>query len=169
MSETKDKTRIWNDCATCAYKHLTAAYAAMTAEPSEVSASVDGDTLMNARAAIALREYESGYAGNLHLAAGCLGMAELLAGEDADSFREARLALPRQTFGVPRFGAHAWAGANFVEALREFPELSSRVQAHKWVAADGFYVDSVPEFLEMLIDQIDWLSKTYEIGVTTHG
>ena len=168
-AEGKDKSLIWDDCAECAYKHLTAAYAAFTtgAPPSEVAAA----GVYVARAWIAMREAETGYDGNAALAVGCLAMAELLAagGNGGSYFRDARFRAlerdyrhAREIIDAP--SAAAFVAAHFAEALRELPALADRFQQETYFRDGGFSVEDPAAFAELLIKLIRWVSETYEIG-----
>ena len=167
MMDDKDKSMIWEDCPACAYKHLTAAYSSLTAADL-VRPEVPTSEVYAARAVVAIRESQTGYTGNLALAAGCLAMAECLNEEEAPAYRDARLALMegRGTaeicFGIPRPGA--FAAAHFTEALRELPALADRVQVEKYFSPHGFKGGGLPEALDMLREQIKWVSETYELG-----
>lgn len=174
--ETRDKSLIWEDCAQCAYKHLTAAYAALTsvAGPQYVPAH----KVYIARAQIALREEEAGYRGNRDLAIGCLAMAETLEYGDpqladiGNTLRQLRLELtttPCTRFHLPIVGPEAYAGAHFTEAIRELPELADRMPVSEWLMGGEFNCENPLEFRETLIKQIKWLKGTYEIGAMKHG
>lgn len=175
--EGKDKSLIWEDCAQCAYKHLTAAYAALTSVTGP--RYVPAHRVYLARAQIAIREAEAGYVGNRDLAVGCLAMAETL-GYDEDNLtfsggahiRELRLELTSggtSRFFVPCVGADAYAGAHFIEALRELPELASRIYVRDLLGDGGFTCDNPIAFREDLVKLIKWLKDTYEIGKGSYG
>ena len=175
--EGKDKSLIWEDCAACAYKHLTAAYAALTsvAGPQYIPAY----EVYLARAQIALREVEAGYEGNRDLAAGCLAMAEVVecSGHQGlpkfgDTIRQLRLEISSGSetrFFVPYVESGAYAGAHFIEAIRELPELADRMPVREWMSDGGFVCENPLEFREALVKQLKWVKDTYEIGKEKHG
>lgn len=166
--EGPDKTVIWEDCPQCAYKHLAAAYAALTsghdigyAHASEVYV---------ARAVIGIRESGAGYLGNLDLAAGCLAMAECESGveaAEAGAWRRARLALAKSPAEAEAElvwpGASAFAAAHLTEALRELPELGDRVRMD-WLTPSGFDPDPLPELRDTIRKLLKWVRETYELG-----
>jgi hypothetical protein len=166
VAGVKDKSLIWDDCPACAFKHLSAAYAALTAADL-VRPEVPASEIYAARAVIAIRESQTGYTGNLALAAGCLAMAECLNGGEAEAYRLARLDLTtgaRDTelyFSMPR--PAAFAAAHFTEALRELPALADRMQVAKYLGAHGFRCGTVSEMLDVLRTQILWLTEAYEL------
>lgn len=162
----KDATLIWDDCPQCAYKHLTAAYAAATSGCTQLeAAAVD---VYAARAIIAISEVLSGYPGNRALAAGCLAMAE--AHDYAGGrWREARLALTggdmdkARELLVPYPDPSAFVGAHLAEALRELPALADRIKQDTCFCGDNFLAGGVPDFLDMLRKNIKWVYDTYEL------
>lgn len=162
--EAQDKKLIWEDCPACAYKHLTAAYAAMTEASYAGLLRVVNEraSVAKARAAIALGEYLNGYDGNLDLAVGCLAMAEVY-GEPF--VRQYRVALSAGSCGgqeirdilyfllkdcTPR----AVAEAHVIEAFRELPALGGLGDADR----------SVEGALGWLREKILWVKETYELG-----
>jgi hypothetical protein len=174
VDTSKDKQLIWDDCPACAYKHLTAAYAALTMQVGPVKL-VRPEKIYLARAIIAIREYQSGYVGNLALAQGCLAMAEVAEGVcpvSADSYRESRLRLTRgeidtATCGLPAPGLTAVAYAHYVEALRELPALAEDKVDVANTVTDILY--GVPDVLAMLRDQIRWVEANYELNQKVVG
>jgi hypothetical protein len=162
----KDKSLIWDDCAECARKHIDAAYAALTT--LGVGATmVQAEEVLLARYRIALRESESGYLGNKELAIGCLAMAELESVDQADAYREARLALTEgraATMLLPSTRTEAWGAAHITEAFRELPALADRVSLFGMVCGGSFNFEDPPQILEQLRELSGWLVKTYELG-----
>ena len=158
---------IWENCQHCAYKHLTAAYAAMSALGTDACVDVAPASIYYARAHIAIAEVGAGYAGNRALAVGCLAMAETLALQPSlrASARWQRLALQGQDGGdgcVIEPGAAAFAAANVVEAIRELPELGDSLLAK---AFDGDGACEVSLQLRALVrEEIRRLEDVYEIG-----
>ena len=164
--EAQDKKLIWEDCPACAYKHLTAAYAALTA----LTALQDGDfdtpsetDVFLGRAVIALREAEAGYEGNRDLAAGCLAMAETCP-EQHKAYkwlvRHLRLSLQNPDCDLPgviRLVVGMFSGnpvvmahAHVAEARRELPGLPGQLP-------DAGLRD-------WLRQSILWVKETYELG-----
>ena len=164
--EAQDKRLIWEDCPACAYKHLTAAYAALTA----LTALQDGDfdtpsetDVFLGRAVIALREAEAGYEGNRDLAAGCLAMAETCP-ERHKAYkrpvRHLRLSLQNPDCDLPgviRLVVGMFSGdpvvmahAHVAEARRELPGLPGQLP-------DAGLRD-------WLRQSILWVKETYELG-----
>lgn len=164
----KDKALIWDDCAECAVKHLSACFAAITSGSAPVRApAVD---VLRARAWVALGEAESGYTGNAELATGCLALAENLSDDqtDAKELREARLRIPKAgvheaRLSLTRPAMAALAGAHFTEALRELPALADRIAFSARTGDIGFNVDDPAEFLDMLRKNIAWVVSNYEL------
>ena len=66
-----DRDKIWTNCAECMYKHLSAAYALLTATTQTIR-PVAQDDVLRERAIILFTEHTLGYKGNLDLAYGCL-------------------------------------------------------------------------------------------------
>lgn len=165
MRDEKDKRLIWEDCPQCAYKHLTAAYAALTSPGAQRSwdAGVSGDRVYWARALIAAHEYESGYVGNRDLELGCYAAAE--SASDCDiarkSLRDARLTIQRgQTPKIiPRYpGDAAMAAGHIAEAMRELPALADR-SSLGCVTAKAY-----SEVREWVRQNILWVKETYELS-----
>ena len=164
---------IWGDCPACAYKHLAAAYAALTASPARGWRHADPDEIMAARAFSLMREAFSGYPGNVALACGCLANAELTAELNGSRrlYRGVRLAIMNgdaamldETDAIG-FSAESLAAAHLTEALRELPELGDRAQWGRWLTfGGGLDCGNLEELLETLRRQLLWLSETYEIG-----
>jgi hypothetical protein len=178
-TETR-KALIWEDCPACAYKHLTAAYAAVTTPefPIRAEVYVHPSELLMARAVIAIREFRTGYRGNLALAAGCLALAENCFGitpEELNEFRCARMHLTTGECGGTCAGAEdaenalrepslaAFAGAHICEALRELPELADRTYAGAFFDSGAFSPDSVKDLQNWLRENIKWVADTYEL------
>ena len=169
-----DKNRIWDDCAECAYKHLTAAYAALTAEPfaAKGPVSVDLSSVQLARAAIAYRETKAGYIGNRHLAYGCMAFSEQICRPELVlALRDFRVAHK----GPPELPAPvcqaAWTAANILEAFRELPELADRLHpdTDDWkIDASGFHAENPEALCTKLNDAIVWLYNTFELGGHTN-
>lgn len=160
--------KIWGDCPQCAYKHLAAAHAWLTSGLEIEHAHLS--EIAVARALIALTEVRAGYVGNVDLASGCLAMAETDAGaEDAEAaaWRGARLLI---SSGMPGDAARelvwpgpgAWAAANVVEALREFPRLREFITVPDYITIAGFDPDA--DLVPVITDALAWLRRTYEIG-----
>jgi len=161
--EAQDKKLIWEDCPACAYKHLTAAYAALTAlQAGDFDTPSETDVFLG-RAVIALREAEAGYEGNRDLAAGCLAMAETCLEQYKAykrSVRHLRLSLQNPDCDLPgviRQVSDMFSGdpvvmarAHVAEARRELPGLPVQppdVEPRDW-----------------LRQSILWVKETYELG-----
>lgn len=170
----KDKSLIWDDCPACAYKHLTAAYAALTslgARPYNVTA----EEVYHARAEIALQEAAMGYSGNFALAMGCLAMAETVSDSEssAQDVRKVRLALleGRPSWIIlPPLSAEALAIAHITEAARELPALSNHIIGCL-INEDGSanLAECMPELVDDLRLEIKWLADTYELNKGTNA
>ena len=168
----QDKEYIWEECPACAYKHLTAAYAALTAlADSECFATAA--EILAARAVIAAHEAEDGYIGNADLAAGCLALAESLQNEPRarrKAWRDARLAIKDGATAMAGMLTHvtfaALAAAHITEALRELPALADRTFTRDFLSYGNFSPESVPALREWLRDSIRWTRKTYELGAS---
>jgi len=165
----RDRSMIWDDCAECAYKHLTAACAAFTAAGTAAPHVAPRDVL-TARAWILFGEAESGYTGNADLAAGCLALAENLCDgfAEASDLRELRKrafkANARDVWPGTRMPAMpAFAAAHFTEALRELPALAERFGPDCWTGDSGFNVTDSAAFLDALRINIKWVRETYEL------
>lgn len=174
----KDKAMIWDDCAECAHKHLSASVAMLTSG-LDLGYAADDEILL-ARAMILTQEYRAGYLGNLDLAVGCLAMAELsrtAPAERRESYRQARLAISRGGESVNYLEAlmtwpspAAWAAAHLIEACRELPAVADRICLSRWLHADGFSNlgdgtdggDKV-DILETLKKAIHWVWSCYEL------
>lgn len=167
------KSRVWTDCPACAVKHLSAAYAALTSPhvAGKPFYATEWDVLA-ARAVIAVREWETGYIGNLAVAEGCLALAETLPCADAEqrkAWRAARLALASGR--APDLALDiltppplvALAAGHIVEALRELPALADRTDAQSMFSCGGFEPESNRDVLEWLVDSVAWVTKTYEL------
>lgn len=175
--ETKDKSLIWEDCAQCAYKHLTAAYAALTSvigNREEMNICKPDDVVFYARAHILKREADAGYTGNLDLAIGCLAMAEQTAVERdiAEVYRALRRYWSGETSLVgcfcPSVDLASYAAGHIIEAIRELPSLDDR-GGLLCVYGGSFVTDDVSSVLSALREAIKWLKDTYEIGAMKHG
>lgn len=175
MAGEKDRKMIWDDCPQCAYKHLAAAYAAITSEPvrfQEGGAYVPADRVLYARAHILKRESESGYPGNLAAAIGCLAAAEgcMRGAEDrlaADAYRHLRLQWsgekPADTpvHIVPTL--LELASAHMVEASRELPEAGDMF-LYRFFSNGDMVADGRSQIIGTLIEVIRWVEETYCIG-----
>lgn len=161
--EAQDKKLIWEDCPACAYKHLTAAYAALTAlQAGDFNTPSETDVFLG-RAVIALGEAEAGYEGNRDLAAGCLAAAED-GPETGKTYkwkvRHLRLSLQnpdcdlpdviRQVSGMFSGDPVVMARAHVTEARRELPGLPGQ-------PPDAGLRD-------WLRQSILWVKETYELG-----
>jgi hypothetical protein len=169
----EDKNKIWTDCAQCAYKHLSAAYAMISAFPGARKANPDTYCewqIYVARAIIAVNETANGYKGNIDLAAGCLAAAEL---EPAIPYMTARLVraarmdllkgATAKVFELPATEG-AFIRAHLTEAARELPGLlddGARLAAFDRVFKDW---DAHPEVADELTGLIQWIRETYELG-----
>ena len=170
MSE-RDKRIIWDYCPSCAHKHLTAAYAALTSEVStdpEFEVHVPADRVFAARARILQREADAGYAGNLDAAIGCLAMAEgeCYDRQQATAYREERLTLAGElrstTFFMTPFTLSELAAGHIVEAFREIGEPLSENRALSTALINGsFHVVNVVEYLDALRAAIFMVADTY--------
>lgn len=168
-----DKTLIWEDCPACAYKHLTAAYAAITTPGIEEPLYAHVTEVLAARSIIANRECEAGYIGNRALAAGCLALAETCFGVESGQlkeFRDARLALGKDfEEHLPAPSLSALAGAHITEALRELPALASRTYSDELFTHGNFDPDSLQSLRDWLRETIKWVWYEYELGEMKHG
>lgn len=175
QGDTTDKTKVWGDCAACAYKHISACLAAVTTPGYERTYYPAQWEVLRARAAVLLGEaVVAGYTGNAALAAGCLALAETLPGTPAEeraSMREARLPIQLGRFaeayekleGVPSLAA--LAGGHMAEALRELPELADRADINTLFSETGAFAPQLPEAADWMRNALAWVSKIYEIGV----
>ena len=157
----KDKAMIWDDCAQCAYKHLAAAYAEMTAVGATVGLWHDSEAVLVARAVIALTEVRAGYPGNADLAAGCLAAAETRADSHAGKvYRQARMKIQAGAFdeAMDCLGpvVDGWTEAHVTEALREFAELGD--------GSDDVSAMTHEELAQWLRERLKYLRETFEIG-----
>lgn len=156
----KDKDMIWDDCAQCAYKHLAAAYAEMTQRGCACS-WMDSESVLAARAVIALSEVEAGYKGNIDIAVGCLAAAETRAEPcHASMYRQVRLYLQAGRVEEAIDGlvrpTTGWVEAHITEAVRELAEVSE----------GDFDLENMnyEETLEWLKQKLKYLRETFEIG-----
>lgn len=157
---SKDKNVIWDDCAQCAYKHLAAAYAEMT-QRGVMCSWMDSESVLIARAAIALSEVKAGYKGNIDIAIGCLAAAETRADScNAGMYRQVRLQLQEGRVEEAVDGlvrpTTGWVEAHITEAVRELSEV-----------AEGDYDlegMNYEQTLEWLKQKLNYLRETYEIG-----
>ena len=161
--EAQDKKLIWGDCPACAYKHLTAAYAALTAlQAGDFDTPSETDVFLG-RAVIALGEAEAGYEGNRDLAAGCLAMAETCP-EQHKAYkrpvRHLRLSLQNPDCDLP-------------DVIRQVSDMFSGdpvVMAHAHVAEARRELPGLPGQLpdaglrDWLRQSILWVKETYELG-----
>ena len=173
MPPEKDKSLIWDDCPSCAYKHLTAAYAALTSLGGG-ACWVPAAGVYAARAEIAIRESRTGYPGNMALAIGCLAMAEIECEDTgmANAYRDLRLELTegrRPTVGLSPSRAEAYAAAHLTEALRELPALADRINVCGLISGSDFNYDNPSEVKELLRTNIKWLADTYELNKGTNA
>lgn len=190
MEETANTIRdqvtrdlIWGDCPQCSYKHLAAAYAALTTAgmvPKRLFAL--GAELENARAFICLLEAEAGYTGNADLAVGCLALAEGYPDVDcvggAAQVRGARLlamagdyAGARKALQPPH--AHALATAHVYEARRELPKGATLTGLELWMAprlclgeGEEEVIYTPADLLAVLRDNMKSLRDLYELRRT---
>lgn len=178
-----DKTRaesIWDRCPQCAYKHITAAYAALTSNPVAGGRCVNSAApcVAAARAMIAAGEVDAGYAGNVDLVTGCLALAEN-EGTDADTvqrLREERLRIvggaacdALRICSAADLGPDDLAAAHLVEAARELPELLDNDFLYDRFDYDGGFVVSAVDFAEVLsaiANVAKYLRETYEFAKT---
>ena len=159
--EAQDKKLIWEDCPACSYKHLTAAYAALTA-PGGFNTPSETDVFLG-RAVIALGEAEAGYEGNRDLAAGCLAMVEARPGQHKTFkrlVRYLRLSLQNPDCDLP-------------DVIRQVSDMFSGdpvVMAHAHVAEARRELPGLPvqppdvEPRDWLRQSILWVKETYELG-----
>lgn len=166
---TKDKNKIWTDCAQCAYKHLSAAYAMISAYPKTAD-SYCGWQVYVARAIVAVNETMSGYKGNVDLAAGCLAAAEL---DSEIPYMTARLVratrLEFQKGDKAAITALTVTGGSFIrahltEAVRELPELLDDDARAKSFGQAFSNWDVSMESANELVGLIQWIRETYELG-----
>ena len=163
-----DKNMIWRDCASCARKHLYAAYALLSGLRDDYT---EGTPLkgyvwevLAARGNILRSEEDAGYKGNGGLADGCFGAAEVLAYRQSpqvpENLRAARLHRGRYSYTLPET---AMAVAHIIEAIRELPDLW-----HKLVPAyDGDTVSVTLYGADNALDAIEsaarWVEATFEL------
>ena len=172
---------IWHDCAHCAHKHLTAAYAALSSLPETSSAAneftVKDTGILVARARVAIVEAAGGYPGNADLAAGCLALAETICGSGsaAKVLRDVRLRLassgPNEILlaALPDCGRQALAMAHLTEAVRELPDLGlflaeSSIHAVMTVGDGAVSVQDASGLADIVRDAAGWVRKTYELN-----
>ena len=163
-----DKNMIWRDCASCARKHLYAAYALLSGLRDDYT----GETplkgyvweVLAARGNILRSEEDAGYKGNGGLADGCFGAAEVLAYRQPpqvpENLRAARLHRGRYGYTLPET---AMAAAHIIEAIRELPDLW-----HKMVPTyDGDTVSVTLYGADSALDAIEsaarWVEDTFEL------
>lgn len=169
----RDLSLIWTDCQACAYKHLTAAYAALTSldlKGGGVFESPEPWEVYTARADIAMEESRSKYTGNLALAVGCLALAEqhMDAGDEArHCIRSMRLRLINGEADtvVPMFPAPgALVMAHITEAAREAPEYQSAIRE---TVRDPLRLGDADIACTGLIRLIRRLETEYHLGTCT--
>lgn len=155
-----DKNLIWDDCAQCAYKHLSAAYAEMT-QRGVACSWMDSESVLIARAAIALSEVRAGYKGNIDIAIGCLAAAEVRADSShASQYRWVRMRLQGGKFEEAMDGfvnpTTGWVEAHITEAVRELSE----------VAEGDFDLENMnyEQTLEWLKQKLKHIRETFELG-----
>lgn len=170
----KDKTKIWTDCAECAYKHLATAYALLTSVPiwsdrdDRDFGGLPGHVFL-ARAQIAALEFVDGYLGNIDIVAGCLSAAENCWDVKAehDAIRSWRLSLPGAGLSLVLASTHTpecLAVAHIHEAVRELPNIGAGdPQGGMLRNALGHQRNNIG--LDALAELIAWVRKTYELGV----
>lgn len=174
----KDKTKIWTDCAECAYKHLTTAYALLTSQPvwndrdCRELEKLPGQIFL-ARAKIAAQEVKDGYFGNIDIVAGCLSAGESChdTRDIRDMIRSWRLKLMKEDGLGPVLNyvntPECFAIAHIHEAVRELPNIGAG-------DPQGGMLRNALEYqrnnigLDALAELIAWVRKTYELGVK-HG
>jgi hypothetical protein len=170
----KDKTKIWTDCAECAYKHLTTAYALLTSNPVWASRDsrnfddVPGEVFL-ARARIAAQEVLDGYTGNTDLVVGCLSVAEGCTDVEGQhkAVREMRLYIVKTgvvngVLGI-RASRECMAVAHIHEAVRELPEIGEG-DPQGGMLRNALDYHGVSIGLNALTELIAWVRTTYEIG-----
>lgn len=164
------KDRIKTNCAACAYKHLTAAYACLPFCNQRLGTEYDGpmsEGTYVARAVIVLVEAANGYPAHTALATGCLTMAEQRKPKSSALYREFRAALSMAKNKEALLGiAHDLSllcddyemfQAHLCEAVRELPEL--RVS----LPPDNSDMTNA-EWAEWFVETIAYVVETYELG-----
>ena len=164
---------IKTDCAQCAHKHLTAAYAALTQITGAGGAVLSADLVLVARFVVAAKEADAGYTGNRDLAVGCLAAAEAFVGsEESLTYRNLRLRYLQQgslvllDLEVRRLWcAASIAAAHITEALREYPESLTWAPAFNefFDSEGGFNCPDVAALLALLRTEIAELANTFEL------
>jgi hypothetical protein len=170
----KDKSKIWTDCAECAYKHLTTAYALLTSVPIWEDRDIrdfsglPGHVFL-ARAQIAALEVMDGYSGNIDLVAGCLSAAENCWDVKAEHsvIRSRRLDLWGEGLPLVLASSHSrecLAIAHIHEAVRELPEIGSG-DPQGGMLRNALEHQRNTIGVDALTELIAWVRKTYELGV----
>ena len=164
---------IKTDCAHCAHKHLTAAYAALTQITGAGGAVLPADLVLVARFVIAAKEADAGYTGNRDLAVGCLAAAEAFVdSERGQDYRNLRLRYLQQGSlvlidpGVQGLWcAASLAAAHITEAFREFPEAATWASAFAdcFDRHGGFNCPDVSALLALLRTEIAKLADAFEL------
>lgn len=166
LEETYDEQKeIWTDCPACAYKHLTAAYAAITNAGVVYSDRVNAWEIYLARAAILATEAAIGYKGNGALAAGCLAMAEILAPDRGLAEYARRKRLDLQNGGplhldLRMLSAEALATGHLIEAAREHLDIQDEVQRVRFCIS----LPDIRGALMALRDIIHRIESDYMLG-----
>jgi hypothetical protein len=161
---------IQTNCARCAYKHLTAAYACLPYCDSRMGTEWYGPMQKEsyvARAVIALIEAANGYPAHMALASGCLAMAEIREPKTAVFYRVYRQRIDTATNLVVALSiAHDlqlicddyyMLQAHLCEAVRELPSLRTMLPAVNHSMTNAAWG-------EWFADTIVWLVDTYEMG-----
>ena len=164
---------IKTDCAQCAHKHLTAAYAALTQVTGAGGAVLPADFVLMARFVIVAKEADAGHIGNRDLAVGCLVVAEAYASAERSlEYRNIRLRYLQHGSAVLAdpgvrglMCAASIAAAHIAEALREYPASAPRPDA----IADyfdhdgGFNCPDTATLLELLRTEIAEIADAFAI------
>lgn len=161
---------IQTNCAGCALKHLTAAYACLPfceqRMGTEWCVPMPKETYV-ARAVIALVEAANGYPAHRDLASGCLAMAELRDPKTAAFYRSYRQRIDTATNPAVIVSIahelqlicddHCMLQAHLCEAVRELPDLRTMLPAVNHGMTNAAWG-------EWFVDTIEWLVDTYEMG-----
>lgn len=172
-AQHSDRARVWTDCATCARKHLAAAYAFLTAEPRPVVGVINADPaqVFMGRARIAEFEAYTGYPGNLSLARGCLAAIETDGAWPLAERKLVRLSRigwdpgkvsPERCAGWRHVSVVAMAAAHLLEAVRELPAVWEHFHdLDLFDDGGGFVCDERDELLNRVLTALRWVERTY--------
>lgn len=166
-----DKKLIWRDCASCARKHLYAAYALLSGYPEDSVPEWLDDLVtwevLAARGNILRSEEAAGYLGNGGLADGCYAAAEVLAHAQgagaACAEEDLRLArLTHDTFSG-MLDAAPMAAAHLMEAVRELPDLNRKMVISQTCDRVTVSLFGGTGVLDSIEKAARWVEDTFEL------